>query len=361
MSDPDNFGSDRAAADILVLGGIVVTMDERRTILPDGGLALRGDSITALGPRTRSPRHTGRHHHRRDTACDPRSDRRPHAHPDDALPRPGGRSAAAHLARAARVAGGASVHQARDRPLGEPPRCRGAAAFGRDYACDMYFYEDEVAAVVDELGLCGVLSKAHFDFTTATNTDLEQNLAEAEQFVARWRGHPRIVPALGPHAPYTVGPDLYRSVHALAERHDTLVSRTWPRPRKRIATSAAATAARRPATWRTSVSWTAAGRRPLCLGRRRGDRPACSGPNGRGAQPAQQPEARQRRRAGSRHAARRRPGRSRNRWRREQQRARPVLGDPDGGAHHTRASGSIPWPSPRRRRSRWPPSAARER
>ena len=49
MSDPDNSGSDRA--DILVLGGIVVTMDERRTILPDGGLALRGDSILALGSR----------------------------------------------------------------------------------------------------------------------------------------------------------------------------------------------------------------------------------------------------------------------------------------------------------------------
>ena len=51
MSDPDNSGSDRAAADILVLGGIVVTMDERRTILPDGAMALRGDSILALGPR----------------------------------------------------------------------------------------------------------------------------------------------------------------------------------------------------------------------------------------------------------------------------------------------------------------------
>ena len=35
MSDLDNSGSDCAAADILVLGGIVVTMDERRTILAD--------------------------------------------------------------------------------------------------------------------------------------------------------------------------------------------------------------------------------------------------------------------------------------------------------------------------------------
>ena len=39
MSDPDNSGSDRITADVLVLGGIVVTMDERRTILPDGALA----------------------------------------------------------------------------------------------------------------------------------------------------------------------------------------------------------------------------------------------------------------------------------------------------------------------------------
>ena len=51
MIDPDNSGSDRAAADVLVLGGIVVTMDARRSILPDGALALRGDSIAALGPR----------------------------------------------------------------------------------------------------------------------------------------------------------------------------------------------------------------------------------------------------------------------------------------------------------------------
>jgi 5-methylthioadenosine/S-adenosylhomocysteine deaminase len=51
MGDPDNSGSDRITADVLVLGGIVVTMDKRRTILPDGAMALRGDSILALGPR----------------------------------------------------------------------------------------------------------------------------------------------------------------------------------------------------------------------------------------------------------------------------------------------------------------------
>jgi 5-methylthioadenosine/S-adenosylhomocysteine deaminase len=51
MGDPDNSTSDRAVADILVLGGIVVTMDERRSILPDGALAIRGNSIATVGPR----------------------------------------------------------------------------------------------------------------------------------------------------------------------------------------------------------------------------------------------------------------------------------------------------------------------
>src|SRR5215468_4360104 len=67
----------------------------------------------------------------------------------------------------------------------------------------------------------GVLANAHFGVTSTTSAD--RTLAESEQFAARWRDHSRIVPALGPHAPYTVSPDLYRRVHALAERLDILV------------------------------------------------------------------------------------------------------------------------------------------
>jgi 5-methylthioadenosine/S-adenosylhomocysteine deaminase len=65
-----------------------------------------------------------------------------------------------------------------------------------------------------------VLGQAFFDFTGPQGLDVEQNVAYAEAFIARWRGHPRIVPALAPHAPYTVSPDLYHRLHALAERHD---------------------------------------------------------------------------------------------------------------------------------------------
>jgi len=38
-------------ADLLLLGGIVVTMDPRRTVYAAGALAVRGGQIQAVGPR----------------------------------------------------------------------------------------------------------------------------------------------------------------------------------------------------------------------------------------------------------------------------------------------------------------------
>ena len=276
MGDPDNSGSDRAAADILVLGGIVVTMDERRTILPDGALALRGDSILALGPRTQIAAA-----YRGATIVDATG----------RLVIPGLIDAHTHIPMTLfRGLADLPLHTwleqhvwpAKHRFI-NPETVRWASRLGVaellrsgvTTLCDMYFYEDEVAAVVDELGMRGVLANAHFDVTTATNTDRERTLAEAEQFVTRWRGHSRIVPALGPHAPYTVGPELYRRLHALAERLDTLVvthlaeTQEEDRDIRRPLRSLADPPPGEPRSRRQP-----AGRRPLCLDRRRGGRPA---------------------------------------------------------------------------------------
>jgi 5-methylthioadenosine/S-adenosylhomocysteine deaminase len=200
MSDPDNSGFDRVAADILVLGGIVVTMDERRSILSGGALALRGDSILALGPREQIaaayraasivdatgclviPGLIDGHTHIPMTLFRGLADDLPlnawleqHVWPAEL-----------------RFINPETVRWGSRLGVAELLRC------GVTTLCDMYFYEDEVAAVVDELGMRGVLANAHFDVTTGTDTD--GALGQVEQFVARWRGHPRIVPALGPHA-----------------------------------------------------------------------------------------------------------------------------------------------------------------
>jgi 5-methylthioadenosine/S-adenosylhomocysteine deaminase len=223
MSDPDNSGSDRITADVLVLGGIVVTMDERRTILPDGALAIHCDSIVALGPRAQIAAA-----YRGATVVDATG----------CLVIPGLIDAHTHIPMTLfrGLADDLPLHTWLEQHVWpaehrfiNPETVRWGSRLGVaellrsgvTTLCDMYFYEDEVAAVVDALGMRGVLANAHFDVTTATNSD--RTLAEAEQFIARWHGHSRIVPALGPHAPYTVGPELYRRLHALAERLDTLV------------------------------------------------------------------------------------------------------------------------------------------
>jgi 5-methylthioadenosine/S-adenosylhomocysteine deaminase len=221
MSDPDDPGCE--CADILVLGGIIVTMDERRTIMPDGALALRGESILAIGPRAQiAARYSAA------TIVDA----------EGCLVIPGLIDAHTHIPMTLfrGLADDLPLHTWLERHVWpaehrfiNPETVRWASRLGVaellrsgvTTLCDMYFYEGEVAAVVDELGMRGVLANAHFDVTNASA--INRTLAEAEQFVARWRGHSRIVSALGPHAPYTVGPELYRRLHALAERLDILV------------------------------------------------------------------------------------------------------------------------------------------
>ena len=51
---PSSLGSQtaREEVDLLVSGGTVVTMDRGRTIYDDGAVAVKGDLIVAVGPRT---------------------------------------------------------------------------------------------------------------------------------------------------------------------------------------------------------------------------------------------------------------------------------------------------------------------
>ena len=44
------FGQAKQNVDLIVSDGIVVTMDAARSVIHDGSVAVRGDSIVALGP-----------------------------------------------------------------------------------------------------------------------------------------------------------------------------------------------------------------------------------------------------------------------------------------------------------------------
>lgn len=81
---------------------------------------------------------------------------------------------------------------------------------------DMYYFEDAVAEEVERCGLRAVLGQTLIDFPAPDHATWEEAMAGARSFVERWRGHPRITPAVAPHASYTVSNDHLVEAHALA-------------------------------------------------------------------------------------------------------------------------------------------------
>ena len=72
---------------------------------------------------------------------------------------------------------------------------------------DMYFFMEEAARAVDESGIRAVLS--HGLITFGSPEKFEAEVAATKKLVSHIRGmnNPRILPAVGPHAPYTVPPE----------------------------------------------------------------------------------------------------------------------------------------------------------
>lgn len=75
---------------------------------------------------------------------------------------------------------------------------------------DMYFFMDEVAAAVKEIGIRASLSRGLIGIAP----NAKEALAESREFVTKWHGKAdgRITCMLGPHAPYTCPPNYLQKV-----------------------------------------------------------------------------------------------------------------------------------------------------
>jgi 5-methylthioadenosine/S-adenosylhomocysteine deaminase len=84
--------------------------------------------------------------------------------------------------------------------------------------CDMYYFEDAVADETKKAGVRGVLGETVIDFPVPDNKTYEDGLAYAEKFIKKWQNDPLIVPAIAPHAPYTVSPEHLIAARDLSNR-----------------------------------------------------------------------------------------------------------------------------------------------
>src|SRR5438132_1505896 len=84
--------------------------------------------------------------------------------------------------------------------------------------CDMYYFEDAIADETSKAGMRAVLGETVIDFAVADNKTNAEAMAYVERFVKKWEGNALIVPAIAPHAPYTVSEEHLKAVRAFSDR-----------------------------------------------------------------------------------------------------------------------------------------------
>lgn len=104
--------------------------------------------------------------------------------------------------------------------LGTSLGCAEMIRSGITCFADMYYFEEAVAEATAAAGMRAICGQTVLRFPAPDATSYEDSLALARDFIERWHGHPLIVPAPAPHAPYTTTPDILRACAELAAEFD---------------------------------------------------------------------------------------------------------------------------------------------
>ena len=89
---------------------------------------------------------------------------------------------------------------------------------------DMYFHMEDVARAVDEAGLRAILSPGMIDKPEKAGTEEERSITLKFLGYIRKLRNPLLDFAVGPHSPYTCGPETLLWSRDIAEREDALVN-----------------------------------------------------------------------------------------------------------------------------------------
>src|SRR5687768_6317679 len=210
----------KAQVDLIIKGGTVVTMDGSRRVIENGGVAVNGGRIVAVG----SAAEIDRNYAAREVI-----------NATDKVVIPGLINGHTHvpmtlfrgiaddldlqdwLTKYIFPAEAKNVTEDFVRAgtrLGLAEMIRG----GTTTYCDMYYFEDAIADETSKAGVRGVLGETLIDFPVADNKTHAEGMAYAERFVNKWKGNALVTPAIAPHAPYTVSEEHLKAMRALSDR-----------------------------------------------------------------------------------------------------------------------------------------------
>ena len=205
--------------DTLILGGRVLLMDEKDTILPAGAVAVDGERIAAVGPLEEiRGRFTGR------MEMDTR----------DSIVMPGLVNGHTHAAMTCfrGIADDMELMEWLNRYIfpaearnvnpelvhwGSLLACAEMIRSGTTTFCDMYIFEEETARAAKGAGVRCLVGEVLFDFPSPNFKTPAEGLAYTRGLLERWAGDPLIKIVVEPHALYTCSPSLLKDAKALAD------------------------------------------------------------------------------------------------------------------------------------------------
>jgi 5-methylthioadenosine/S-adenosylhomocysteine deaminase len=104
--------------------------------------------------------------------------------------------------------------------LGTQLACAEMIRSGTTCFADMYYFEEAVADAAAQAGVRAVCAETLLRFPSPDALSYDESLQDTRDFVRRWQGHSLIMPAVGPHAPYTTTTDLLQDSAELAIEFD---------------------------------------------------------------------------------------------------------------------------------------------
>ncbi len=207
--------------DILLLNGLVVTMDPASTLLNPGGVAVRSGKIVSVGPSdqvqsTFQSRETldisgcvvlpgliNSHTHAAMTLFRGLADDLPLM---DWLQ--------SHIFPAEKKLTEEWVY------WGAMLACAEMILSGTTTFCDMYLFEHKVAEAAKKAGMRALVGEVLYDFPSPCYGPLENGLRHTELLIEKWRGDPLVSVAVEPHALYTCSPDLLKACSRTSAHFD---------------------------------------------------------------------------------------------------------------------------------------------
>jgi 5-methylthioadenosine/S-adenosylhomocysteine deaminase len=208
----------RQRVDLIVVHGIVVTMDGKRRILENGAIAIQGDAIAAVDS-TASIEAT----YESGKVIDARG----------ALILPGLINAHTHMSMSLfrGLADDLSLDDWLNKYIFPAEHRYVTKDFvtwstrlsllemlrgGTTTVADMYYFEEEVAEAAKAAGMRGVLGETLIGFPSPDSKTPADALTYTESFLKHWKGDPLITPAVAPHSIYTCSETLLKDATALA-------------------------------------------------------------------------------------------------------------------------------------------------